>query len=75
MTHNGRQDKLDRIERMLQIHAEILNQLSPLLTQVAQIATSTVESVSRHDGYFLALQNNLFTMPLLFTNYSNVWSN
>jgi uncharacterized membrane protein YccC len=49
MTHNGRPDKLDRIERMLQMHAEILNQLSPLLTQVAQIATSTVESVSRHD--------------------------
>ncbi|MDM9380045.1 hypothetical protein QUB80_04945 [Chlorogloeopsis sp. ULAP01] len=49
MTQNGRQDRLDRIERMLQTHAEMLNQLSPLMTQVAQIATSTVESVARHD--------------------------
>ncbi|MDZ8186573.1 MAG: hypothetical protein RMX96_17205 [Nostoc sp. ChiSLP02] len=51
MTSNGGTppNRLDRLEAMLTSHAEMLNQLAPLMAQVAQIATTTSETVARHD--------------------------
>ncbi|MBD2536122.1 hypothetical protein H6G97_45135 [Nostoc flagelliforme FACHB-838] len=50
MTNNGTpNNRLDRLEAMLTSHAEMLNQLAPLMAQVAQIATTTSETAAQHD--------------------------
>ena len=50
MTNNGTpNNRLDRLEAMLTSHAEMLNQLAPLMAQVAQVATTTSETVAQHD--------------------------
>ncbi|MUG94942.1 hypothetical protein F7734_22270 [Scytonema sp. UIC 10036] len=56
MTQNGSQNRLERLEQMLATHAEMLNQLAPLMTQVAQIATSTVETVAKHDDMLIRIE-------------------
>lgn len=50
MTNNGTpNNRLDRLEAMLTSHAEMLNQLAPLMAQVAQVATTTSETVAQHN--------------------------
>ncbi|WP_315791585.1 hypothetical protein [Fischerella sp. JS2] len=58
MTQNGWEPRkrLDRLETILTTHAEMLNQLAPLMTQVAQIATSTSETVAWHDETLIRIE-------------------
>ncbi|MBD2451795.1 hypothetical protein H6G76_32690 [Nostoc sp. FACHB-152] len=61
--NGGRQvsNKLERLETMLTTHAQMLNQLAPLMAQVAQIATTTSDTVNRHDQALTRIEEQTFS--------------
>lgn len=46
---------------MLTTHAQMLNQLAPLMAQVAQIATTTSDTVNRHDQALTRIEEQTYT--------------
>ncbi|MBW4562888.1 MAG: hypothetical protein KME32_17405 [Mojavia pulchra JT2-VF2] len=54
-------NRLDQLEVMLTTHAQMLNQLVPLMAQVAQIATTTSETVHRHDQALTRIEEQTFS--------------
>jgi len=54
-------NRLERLEAMLTTHAQMLNQLAPLMAQVAQIATTTSETVNRHDQALTRIEEQTYT--------------
>lgn len=53
--------RLERLESMLTTHAQMLNQLAPLMAQVAQIATTTSDTVNRHDQALTRIEEQTYT--------------
>ncbi|MBW4566364.1 MAG: hypothetical protein KME32_36000 [Mojavia pulchra JT2-VF2] len=53
-------NRLEQLEAMLTTHAQMLNQLVPLMAQVAQIATTTSETVNRHDQALTRIEEQTF---------------
>jgi DNA-binding FrmR family transcriptional regulator len=54
-------NRLERLEGMLTTHAQMLNQLAPLMAQVAQIATTTSETVNRHDQSLTRIEEQTYS--------------
>jgi chromosome segregation ATPase len=54
-------NRLEKLETMLTTHAQMLNQLAPLMAQVAQIATTTSDTVNRHDQALTRIEEQTFS--------------